>query len=290
MKKIVFLLMLFISLAGYAQRPMFVEVFSNQQDSTLNKLYSICRNDSAILVVNHFNDSLMSVFYTYRAKDVFPQLSSFCIPSYVVGGYVIPDSLGTDWKAYNDMNNRYLTNVTNIKASLTTLTFGGDYKLGLNLSNYSPDWKYSIFIVEDFDLIKCVQRSYIQLPANGPINVSIEWRNNWVMDNCRLVVEIENANRHTIGIREMKIQDTFNTGIENVSMPQISIYPNPCTDIINIQSDQPLSNMKILNDAGQILYFNKTINDYTIQYSTADLPKGLYFVQLSSKTFRFIKQ
>ena len=289
MKKITLLLMLLISLAGYSQKPMFVEAFSRQQDSTLDKLYSICRADSAILVVNHYdpNDTLTTVF----TMDRMTYLHCFCVPSYVVGGYTITDSLGSNWRAYNDMNNRYLTEVTCIQASLTTFTFGGVYRLKLNLSETDPSWSYNIFIIEDFNFFKCVQRSYAKIPATGIVNVDIIWRNNWTLNHCRIVVEVENNNHHTIAVRQVTIKETLNpSGTGDVLMPQISIYPNPCTDILNIESDQLISNLKITSLTGQVLYDNRTINDYTMQYPTVDLPKGLYFVQTQAKTYRIIKQ
>jgi hypothetical protein len=77
---------------------------------------------------------------------------------------------------------------------------------------------------------------------------------------------------------------------------QISIQPNPSNDIITIkveQQDSNLSEIKILNSLGQII-FSSLINKNALQsgynINIESLPKGIYFVSLNNTlSSKFIK-
>jgi hypothetical protein len=77
---------------------------------------------------------------------------------------------------------------------------------------------------------------------------------------------------------------------------EISIQPNPSNDIITIkveQQDSNLSEIKILNSLGQII-FSSLINKNALQngykINIESLPKGIYFVSLNNiLSNKFIK-
>ena len=72
---------------------------------------------------------------------------------------------------------------------------------------------------------------------------------------------------------------TTNTKQEELTNHQLSIFPNPTKDLINIQSNQELENIKLLDLSGRVL-LDKTIESTAYQLSLKDYQKGMYFIQL----------
>lgn len=62
----------------------------------------------------------------------------------------------------------------------------------------------------------------------------------------------------------------------------VTIYPNPTTDILNIESSIALDKIEIITINGQVLQQikNPTLDNNT--YSISNLPKGFYFLKIAS--------
>jgi len=76
---------------------------------------------------------------------------------------------------------------------------------------------------------------------------------------------------------------------EEMLQLQISIYPNPAQDILNIESQQPIETVKIYNLQGQLIK-----EDSSSRIVVSSLSTGMYFVQVTidgqSSTKQFIKE
>lgn len=60
----------------------------------------------------------------------------------------------------------------------------------------------------------------------------------------------------------------------------IQIYPNPATDYIQLsESEEDVKKIAIINMVGRTLRVFETIEDQK-QYRIADLPRGMYLVQI----------
>ena len=62
---------------------------------------------------------------------------------------------------------------------------------------------------------------------------------------------------------------------------QISIYPNPSTNVVFIESNSDIHQIKIMNVLGQVV---KTLqaNSKRVSISTTDLPDNIYFIQINN--------
>ncbi|MFN4027705.1 MAG: endonuclease [Flavobacterium sp.] len=62
----------------------------------------------------------------------------------------------------------------------------------------------------------------------------------------------------------------------------VAVYPNPTTDVINIQSETTLEEIEIITISGQVLQQIKQpiLNNKT--YTISNLPKGFYFIKLAN--------
>ena len=101
-------------------------------------------------------------------------------------------------------------------------------------------------------------------------------------------------------VRLMDYPDTFlidTTGIDQgiYDERELNIYPNPATEKLNIQAKENIQSIKVTNFLGEIiLNQNYSSAKNEIEISVADLPAGIYFIRVQTKsgwcTGRFVKE
>ena len=69
------------------------------------------------------------------------------------------------------------------------------------------------------------------------------------------------------------------TGIENNAVPEITVFPNPTNDILNITSSETISEIEIVNMNGQVVRRIEVNNDSAV-CNVADLRSGVYVVRI----------
>ena len=71
------------------------------------------------------------------------------------------------------------------------------------------------------------------------------------------------------------------------------IYPNPASNILNLDAATPISNVEIINVLGQVL-LSKTSNTSISQIDVSSLATGNYFISVTSennkKVLQFLKK
>ncbi|MBQ2573371.1 MAG: C10 family peptidase, partial [Bacteroidales bacterium] len=83
-----------------------------------------------------------------------------------------------------------------------------------------------------------------------------------------------------IGIRGPELP----TNIEEHSTQNINLYPNPATDIINITSEETISEIEIVNVMGQVVKRIEVNADNAV-CNVEDLANGVYVVRIYSQSF-----
>lgn len=81
--------------------------------------------------------------------------------------------------------------------------------------------------------------------------------------------------------------------VDEVGNDAITIYPNPVSDILNINSTKEIKKVLVYNSVGQIVKTSDKLHDSKLNVS--DLSKGVYFVNAllengETKTFKMIKK
>ena len=92
--------------------------------------------------------------------------------------------------------------------------------------------------------------------------------------------------------------DTFvYSGIEDNTkdIPRISIFPNPASDILHIQSDKLINaNYELINTLGQTILSGKINNALSGTLNIETLPAGVYYIQLREENnisqLKFVKE
>ncbi|MBK9357564.1 MAG: T9SS type A sorting domain-containing protein [Bacteroidales bacterium] len=66
------------------------------------------------------------------------------------------------------------------------------------------------------------------------------------------------------------------------SAENLRVYPNPATDILNINAGVEITTAKLYNVAGQLVYESNG-NSNEMRISTSEMPSGLYLLNLTTK-------
>ena len=71
-------------------------------------------------------------------------------------------------------------------------------------------------------------------------------------------------------------------GIDDINAVNVAVYPNPANDVININSNSNVSNVKVLNYLGQTID-NINVNGMNVTINTSTYDAGIYFIQIETE-------
>jgi len=75
------------------------------------------------------------------------------------------------------------------------------------------------------------------------------------------------------------------TNIETVEKnKQLSIYPNPANDILNIENTEIINSIKIFDISGKQIISYQNINQKKVKLNTNHLKAGVYILQIESSS------
>ena len=188
----------------------------------------------------------------------------------------------------------------------------------------------TIFNCEDGEVVDVYQNEYIasnvKTRNNNVLLFSSSYRTNYAVeefnmdniDSCRLLtstdtismIEIAVSNSlvnittpsaltfvdmafpQEIEVNETKevICNTHNLGVSENMYHDLSIYPNPTSDLVYIQmKNEPMTGISLKTLTGTMVWeSNKTSGDQTIDMST--FPAGIYFVEVRTKTSSHVQK
>ncbi|MCK4408072.1 MAG: S8 family serine peptidase [Bacteroidales bacterium] len=81
----------------------------------------------------------------------------------------------------------------------------------------------------------------------------------------------------------------WNVGIEENTADQISIYPNPATDIIFVDAIETVTDLQMLNNRGQII-INRNVGSKKFSLDVSQLTTGIYLLYFKTNTGTFVKR
>ncbi|HSD13263.1 MAG TPA: T9SS type A sorting domain-containing protein, partial [Flavobacterium sp.] len=84
---------------------------------------------------------------------------------------------------------------------------------------------------------------------------------------------------------------TINIDLPEIISNDLTISPNPVTDLLTLKNDQNIRKINVLNHLGQLIV-EREFNDKIAEIDLSDLNAGIYFVIIDSdktKTVKFIK-
>ncbi|MBN2680917.1 MAG: T9SS type A sorting domain-containing protein [Bacteroidales bacterium] len=109
----------------------------------------------------------------------------------------------------------------------------------------------------------------------------------YVKDNCEFVVFLQHEGTKEI-VQVAKVDMETIVGIENITSENISIYPNPATNYINVFT-QGNGNIEIYSISGQLL-ISKEITSEAQTVSVENISNGIYLVKVTTPTNSFTEK
>ncbi|MEI7597410.1 MAG: choice-of-anchor J domain-containing protein [Bacteroidota bacterium] len=88
------------------------------------------------------------------------------------------------------------------------------------------------------------------------------------------------ANSFLLFLDDISITET--TEVNELKQTDISIFPNPANDEVNISANENINNISIINALGQIVY-SAEVGKTTIKVNTSSFEKGIYFVKIQTE-------
>ena len=71
-------------------------------------------------------------------------------------------------------------------------------------------------------------------------------------------------------------------GFNNLDQSSISIYPNPASTMVTIQSTNTIKAVEVLNYVGQMIYSNTDVAQKKVELSVSTYNAGVYFVKVTT--------
>jgi hypothetical protein len=135
----------------------------------------------------------------------------------------------------------------------------------------ATDW--STGVVEELSLP-------VEMEGNGTTSMFIRW------------IMTSNTSVSSLDVEAMafsRIDDIVVAGIQpsgfvsEIYNSEIMLYPNPCSDYFTIETSNDVNNVEIYNIQGALVFSHNTSFTGTLNVSTQNLSKGMYFVKLYSE-------
>lgn len=170
-----------------------------------------------------------------------------------------------------------------------------------DLSEYAEQDVYIGIHCTSYDQFFLLLDDFYVGPANNTDVASSSITYNIYLDDMEnpIATQIEDTSylftgcesRHVLGVQA--IQDAGVSEIvtqviggndisESQSSNQLSIYPNPAKDRVNIVSDQEIERITVYSVLGRLVYESMNSQNRTVQLNTTDYEPGIYMIKVKS--------
>ncbi len=201
-------------------------------------------------------------FWFYRFKAGESVIDVGIINSFMVGGFY---SIGIDISEYFDLSSM-IDEETTIADNLI-----------VNSADMGQYFSQNSEFMTKFNNFEIYEDVLLGLYVNGPLD-KFDQGMHW---GYWFIPEVDDTDVCALKIENMELAcNTITTVIETTSI-NISIAPNPASDILNISNTEFATDYIITNYYGDIVA-NGTLSEGRNSININDLSSGMYFIQLSN--------
>ncbi len=113
------------------------------------------------------------------------------------------------------------------------------------------------------------------------LSTTITLEDGYVFENCEVVVFIQNMDTKEIYQGTSKMM-TDMVGVEDIeTVQEVSVYPNPASEVVNIKSGSEIQHLAVYNQSGQLVY-NADASSTTYNLSVGSFESGLYLFRVTT--------
>lgn len=179
---------------------------------------------------------------------------------------------GDSWTVIDNRDSFYPSALGYIPGTDTLISIGGYNDNAIFMSGIS-------FSTNDGETFANYADFYCDVDMYSALGISPDGKSIWIGSY--------NMNPYYGGMWHRGTLETYdiNSGldddmvIDNLSEPQLSVYPNPSSGIINIESAEPIVHVDIASVSGNVLK-SVPVSAYRCTLDVRSFPKGLYIVMV----------
>lgn len=145
----------------------------------------------------------------------------------------------------------------------------------INIYNYPTPT-----IVQSGSLLQTQGFSAYQWRLNGVDIAGANGPNHTATQNGSYTVAVKNQDLLCEGVSPA-VEVDLSVGIENIFSSAVTLYPNPATNLLNVETDEEIAQVEILNLQGQVM---KTVTADFSSINISALCTGLYLARISTAT------
>ena len=83
------------------------------------------------------------------------------------------------------------------------------------------------------------------------------------------------------GFSNVDWADVPSTGVGELQMNELAVYPNPSSDLVNISASYTVKSIEVLNNIGQVV-LTDDVNDKSYQFNVSTFENGIYFIKIET--------
>lgn len=96
------------------------------------------------------------------------------------------------------------------------------------------------------------------------------------------LISMSGVNQGYIYLDDVRIEEVATMGTGNHNLLDTNVYPNPVTDVLQLNNSEALVSVSLFNELGQLVYdSNKVESFFTIDMGS--LQRGIYMLSLNTK-------
>jgi hypothetical protein len=115
------------------------------------------------------------------------------------------------------------------------------------------------------------------------LTTTVTLEDDYVFDNCEIVIFIQNMDTKEIYQGYSMMMSDMYVGVDDISVSheEVTVYPNPASDVVNIKSGAQIVHLAVFNHSGQLVY-NADASSTTYNLSVGTFESGLYLFRVTT--------
>ena len=151
---------------------------------------------------------------------------------------------------------------------------------------------YTVDYFEDAEYFWSIEPEDAAVMTANNNSIELLWNNDFVGKNLLLSAYAKDEDG-TSGNIVRKTINFSHVSIDEIESEDISIYPNPADNKINIElHDEQIESaqIEIIDTIGRSIYINNTSSNNEISIDVSNLSKGIYFIKLNTEDRQYIQK